>query len=110
MIFNPVIDIWIWSIVGAFLALMGIRAWIIENGQGRLGRTPAKVKVLNGTIAAVVGALVVMLTVQGGALLVTSVVTRTDPSKAVAQPDPNAPPPAAGQPGAQPPAAPPAGG
>lgn len=111
MVFNQALDIWIWGIVVAFLAMMGIRAWVVENGRGRLGRTSAKVKVLNGSIVTVVAALVVMLTIQGGALLVHSVVTKTDP-KPAAQVDPGAAQPAGtpAAPGAQPPAAPPAAG
>ena len=79
---NPSFDVWVWLVAGVFLALVAARAWVVETGQGRLGRTPAKVQVLTGSIAGVLVLLVALLAVQGGALLVESIVTKTNPATA----------------------------
>jgi hypothetical protein len=108
---DPALDGWVWGTAALFLLLLGTRAWLVETGQGRLGRTPAKVQALTGASVVVALGLVVLLTVQGGALLVTSILTGTEPN-AAAPADPGAPPPVdAGAPAAPAPApAAPAGG
>lgn len=62
-------DLWAWSALGLLLALLGIRAWVVESGHAKLGRTPVKVKVLTG--ACVLGAVVLvgLVTVDGGSYL-----------------------------------------
>ena len=79
---DPSLDVWVWVACLVLLALLGARAWVVETGQGRLGRTPVQVRVLSaGVVLAVVG-LFGMLAMQGGVLLVDSIVTGTDPSEA----------------------------
>jgi hypothetical protein len=78
-VFNPALDVWIWITCLALLGVLGARAWVVETGQGRLGRTPAKVQVLTAASAGVLVLLVVLVAVQGGALLVNSILTGTDP-------------------------------
>ena len=60
-------DGWVWGALGLLLALLGIRAWVVETGHATLGRTPVRVKLLTG--ACVLGGLLVvgLLTVDGGA-------------------------------------------
>jgi hypothetical protein len=124
---NPALDIWVWTCCVVLLALMGARAWVVETGRVRLGRTPVKVRVLTGGVLVSLVALVGLLLMQGGALFVDSVVNGTDPAAvyygthddtaggdAAADPgaaDPAPADPAApADPGAQPPAGqPPAG-
>jgi hypothetical protein len=76
---NSALDGAVWGTTALFLVLIGARAWVVETGQGRLGRTPAKVQVLTGATAVVLAGLLALLTVQGGALLFESIVTGTDP-------------------------------
>ena len=129
---NPALDIWVWVACLALLAMLGARAWVVETGQGRLGRTPVQVKVLTGGVVVVMAGLFGLLALQGGILLVDSLITGTDPSiayygtdegdgggddggaDAPADPAPADPaaPPAGAPPAGAPPAgvAPPAGG
>lgn len=96
---NPLPDGLVWATVAVFLVLIGARAWVVETGEGRLGRAPAKVRALTGATVGVLVVLVALLAVQGGALLVRSLLTGTEPLPAA---------PAAGQavPGEPVPAAP----
>lgn len=102
------LDWLVWTAVALFFVLLGLRAWVVEAGSGRLGRSPARVQVLTVATGTVLAGLVVLLAVQGGALLVTSILTGTDP---LGGPAP-AGAPAAVDPAVVPvaPAAPPAGG
>ena len=50
-------DSWAWSALGLLLVLLGVRAWVVETGYARLGRTPVKVTVL--TTACVASAALV---------------------------------------------------
>jgi hypothetical protein len=90
---NPALDVWVWATFGVFLVLMATRAWLAETRQARLGRTTTGVKVLAGSTAVTVCALAVLLSIQGGTLLVESIVNKTDPSTAYygTVPDPAAP-------------------
>jgi hypothetical protein len=110
MVINPALDIWVWVAVVALLALLGARAWVVETGQGRLGRTPVQVKVLTGAVALVAAGLFGLMAMQGGVLLVQSIITGTDPRDSLIVPNDPAPAPAAPPAGGVPaPAAPPAG-
>ncbi|MCW2717719.1 hypothetical protein [Pseudonocardia sp.] len=82
MTINPAHDIWVWGAAALFLVLMGSRAWVVETSRTRLGRTSAKAKALSGAIVVSLAGLVVLLGLQGGDLLVTSIVNGTDPSAA----------------------------
>jgi hypothetical protein len=115
---NPSLDIWVWVCCAVLLGVLGARAWVVETGQGRLGRTPVQVKVLTGAVVVVIAALFGLLAMQGGVLLVESLVNGTDPSEVyygsndAADPpaaDPAAPPAGAPPAGAPPAGAPPAG-
>ncbi|MFC4947691.1 hypothetical protein [Pseudonocardia sp. GCM10023141] len=93
---DPSLDVWVWVAVLLLLIVLGARAWVVETGSLRVGRTPVKVRVLTYASVAVLAGLVALLGVQGGGLLVQSVVTGTDPSKQAQidqgqVPDPNAP-------------------
>ncbi len=98
---NPAFDVWVWGSAVLFLLLMGARAYVVETGQVRLGRTPTSARVLTAAIVLVVVALGGLLAKQGGTLLFSSIVHHTDPSKIPdVVLDPNQPPdpaPAAGQ-------------
>jgi hypothetical protein len=59
-----------WASLGLLLALLGIRAWVVETGHATLGRTPVKVKVLTAACALAVALVAGMVTVAGGAQLV----------------------------------------
>ncbi|MFC5994810.1 hypothetical protein ACFQE5_11365, partial [Pseudonocardia hispaniensis] len=61
---------WVWTTFGALLALMAARAWVVETGYRRLGRTPVREKVLTGAVAVVLVGLVVLLAANGGLQLV----------------------------------------
>lgn len=65
-----VADGWVWAAVGLLLALLGIRAWVVESGHATLGRTPVRVKVLTGACAAVAVLVTGAVAVDGGARLV----------------------------------------
>jgi hypothetical protein len=105
---NPANDVWVWGTGVLFLLLMGARAYAVETGQVRLGRTPALARVLTAGIGLVLVALCGLLAMQGGSLLFSSIVHHTDPSKipnVVLDPNDPAPDPAAGDPAAGAPAA-----
>jgi hypothetical protein len=87
LVINPAQDIWVWLIFALFLVVVAARAWVVETGQGRLGRTPVKVKLLTATSVLVLVGLMSLIAVQGGALLVESVLTGTDPATKVYGPD-----------------------
>src|SRR4051812_37757616 len=101
VVLNPAFDVWVWLTLLLFLIVVGARAWVVETGQGRLGRTPVKVKLLTATSVLVLLGLLTLITMQGGYLLVSSLITGSDPSTAVYGPssdsgsnapaDPNAP-------------------
>jgi hypothetical protein len=112
---NPALDVWVWVASALLLAVLGARAWVVETGQARLGRTPVKVRVMTGAVVVVLVALFGLLAMQGGILLVDSLLSGTDPAAVYYGPDgepgggDDAGDPAAGRPpagGAQPPAAP----
>jgi hypothetical protein len=64
------IDVWVWALLGVLLALLGMRAWVVETGHATLGRTPVKVRVLTGACAMTAALVVGMVTIDGGARLV----------------------------------------
>lgn len=78
---NTAYDVWVWATAVLFLLLMGARAYAVETGQARLGRTPTTARVLTAAIVLVVVVLGGLLAVQGGTLLLTSIVHHTDPSQ-----------------------------
>jgi hypothetical protein len=100
-VIDPARDIWVWAACLVLLILLGARAYVVETGQGRLGRTPAKVRVLTGGVVVAILGLFGLLAMQGGILLVDSLVNGTDPAAvyygqtddtdAGAQADPDAP-------------------
>ncbi len=99
---NPAYDVWVWGAGVLFLLLMGIRAYVVETGQVRLGGTPTAARVLTVAIVLVLVALGGLLAKQGGIVLYSSIVHHTDPSQipnlvldpAPANPTPAAPAPA----------------
>ncbi len=105
---NPALDVWVWATCGLFLVLMATRAWLVETRHARLGRTTVAVKVLAGSIVLTLAGLGVLLSIQGGTLLVNSIITKTDPATAYYAnlPDDGAPAPAAPAAGAPPAPAP----
>ncbi len=94
---NPALDVWVWAACGLFLVLMAIRAWLVETRQARLGRTTVAVRLLAGSTVLTLVGLAVLLSIQGGTLLVNSIITKTDPAAAYYAnlPDDPAPAPAA---------------
>ena len=95
---NPAFDVWVWATGLLFLVLMGVRAYVVETGQVRLGGTPAAARLLTMAIFLVLIGLGGLLALQGGTLLVSSIVNHTDPSlipNVVLDPTPPAPDPAA---------------
>ena len=60
---------WVWSSFGLLLALLGARAWVVETGQTRLGRTPVRVRILTGACALAAALVVTAVTANGGARL-----------------------------------------
>ena len=62
-------DWWAWGTLGLLLALLGIRAWVVESGHATLGRTPVKVKVLTGACAVAAVLVTGVVAVDGGARL-----------------------------------------
>ena len=77
---NPAFDVWVWATGLLFLVLMGVRAYVVETGQVRLGGTPAAARLLTMAIFLVLIGLGGLLALQGGTLLVSSIVNHTDPS------------------------------
>ena len=63
-------DAWVWASLGLLLALLGIRAWVVETGHASLGRTPVRVKVLTGACALALALVAGSVAVNGGARLV----------------------------------------
>ena len=107
---NPAHDVWVWGTGALFLLLMGARAYAVETTQVRLGRTPAAARMLTAGSALVLVVLCGLLAMQGGTLLFSSIVHRTDPSKIPnVVLDPNQPADAGDAPAPGPPAAPPPG-
>jgi hypothetical protein len=78
---NPAYDVWVWAAGLLFLLLMGVRAYVVETGQVRLGGTPAAARLLTIAIFLVLVGLGGLLALQGGTLLVSSIVNHTDPSQ-----------------------------
>ncbi|HEY0813049.1 MAG TPA: hypothetical protein VGE11_07185 [Pseudonocardia sp.] len=78
---NPAHDGWVWGAGVLFLLLIGARAYTVETGQVRLGRTPALARMLTAGSVLVLVVLCGLLAMQGGTLLFSSIVHRTDPSK-----------------------------
>jgi hypothetical protein len=64
-----VADWWAWGTLTLLLALLGIRAWVVESGHASLGRTPVKVKVLTGACAVAAVLVTGVVAVDGGARL-----------------------------------------
>ncbi|MCO1656004.1 hypothetical protein [Pseudonocardia humida] len=119
---DPSLDKWVWISAALFLALLGIRAYLVETGRRQLGGTPTKVKAVTIASGVVLSALVVLFMMQAGTLLVQSLITGSDPIALLGgtdnQPGPNGQgqpvtpdqAPAGGQPAAPEGAAPPAPG
>jgi len=108
-VINPANDIWVWGTGVLFLVLMGVRAYVVETGQVRLGGTPALARLLTAAVVLTLVALGGLLAIQGGIVLYTSIANHTDPSQIpnlVLDPTPAAPTPAPAAPGAPVPAAP----
>ena len=59
----------VWSSFGLLLVLLGARAWVVETGQTRLGRTPVRVRILTGACALAAVLVVTTVTANGGARL-----------------------------------------
>ncbi|MCE0762133.1 hypothetical protein LWC35_04280 [Pseudonocardia kujensis] len=104
MTIDPAFDKWVWLSFLGLLAVLGIRAWVVESSRGRLERTPTRVRALTVASVCVVAVVVALLTVQGGRQVVHSVLTRTDPVTGLPLDEPQRPAPAAADPNA--PAAP----
>lgn len=86
---DPAFDGWVWGSAFLVLALLAVRAWLVETGQARLSRTTTRVR---GVTAAVVVAMVVftvLLGVQGGAQFVTDVYLAKTGQAVPGQPDIN---------------------
>lgn len=83
-------DVWVWATAALLLVLLATRAWVVETGRARLGRTSRQVKTLTGASAVVLVGLVALLGVQGGAVLVSSIINKTDPNVALYGPAPGA--------------------
>lgn len=78
-VFSPTLDALVWVTVLLFLLVLGARAYVAETGYARTGRNPPAARAFTVGAVALFAALAVLLTVQGGQLLVHSVITRTDP-------------------------------
>jgi len=77
-------DVTVWVGLGLVLALIGVRAWVVETGHARLGRTPVKVKVLTAVCALAVAVVAGAVAADGGVQLAGLVL---DPAKAKALED-----------------------
>jgi hypothetical protein len=114
---DPALDVWVWILLVVLLALLAIRAWVVETGRRQFGGTPSRVRALTVASGVVLVALTTLFMTQAGALLVQAVVTGTDPVAQLGDAD-NGPdadgvqaPPGQGAGAAPaPPAAPPAAG
>ncbi len=100
-------DGWVWGALALLLALLGIRAFVVETGHATLGRTPVRVRVLTGACVLVTVVLAGLVTLDGGSYLLW-LLTHPDEARAIqeaaeaaAEAAETAPPP--------PPSAPPAG-
>jgi len=94
-VINPALDVWVWGAGVLFLLLMGVRAYVVETGQVRLGGTPTAARVLTVAIFFVLVGLGGLLAMQGGIVLYTSIAHHTDPSQIPNLVLDPAPPPAA---------------
>jgi hypothetical protein len=121
--FNPQLDLVIWLVAALLLVLFGVRAWLVETGRARLGRSSAKIRALTVASVLAICGLTVLMWFQGGWLMYDAIFKGTDPQAvyyssddtAVPAPppvDPAAPPVDPAAPPADPaaPPAPPAGG
>jgi hypothetical protein len=88
---DPANDVWVWATAALFLALLAARAWVVETGRTKVGRTSRQVRTLTGASAVALVGLITLLGMQGGVLLVTSIVNGTDPSTSFYGPAPAAP-------------------
>ncbi|GAA4537906.1 hypothetical protein [Pseudonocardia xishanensis] len=102
MTLDPGFDKWVWLGFFGLLAVLGVRAWVVERSRGRLARTPGWVRTLTGASVVMVAVVLGLMWVQGGQQVVNAVVNRVDPvtglpldqpAAAVVAPaaDPNAP-------------------
>lgn len=80
MTIDPGFDKWVWLVAAIFAVVLGARAWVVETSRTRPGQTSVAVRTFTGLTLAVLALLVVMLAIQGGSLLVHSIVTGTDPT------------------------------
>jgi hypothetical protein len=95
MTIDPGFDKWVWLSFLGLLAVLGIRAWVVESSAGRLERTPTRVRALTLASVGVVAIVVALLAVQGGQQVVHSVLTRTHPVTGLPLDEPQQPAPAA---------------
>ena len=79
MVIDPALDVWVWATALLLLVVLAARAWFVETGRARLGRTPVKVRALTATAVVVLAGLVGLLVRQGGAQLVDAIATGTQP-------------------------------
>ena len=98
-------DVVVWGATLLVFVLLGARAWAVETAGARLYRTASRVRVLTVASWLSLVALLALMGVQGGALLVQSILTRSDPSLTAVVVPANPPPAAPADPNA-PPAAP----
>lgn len=84
---NPSLDPWVWLTASLFMALMGARAWVVETGSTRPGGKAPASRLLHGAVGVTLAVLVGLLTIQGGALLVTSIINGTEPNAAAVAPE-----------------------
>lgn len=80
MTIDPAFDKWVWLVAALFTVVLGARAWVVETSRTRPGQTSVAVRAFTGLTLTVLALLVVMLTIQGGRLLVHSIATGTDPT------------------------------
>ncbi len=108
-------DGWVWGTSALLLALLGIRAWVVETGHATLGRTPVRVTVLTG--ACVLGTVLLagLVALDGGSYLLW-LLTHPDEARAIqeaaeaaAEAAETAPPTAPPPPPTAPPTGPPTG-
>jgi hypothetical protein len=118
-VIDPARDKWVWATALLLLLLMAARAWVVETTAQRPRHAVVRVRLLTGAVAGALAALVGLMAMQGGTLLVRSILDGTDPSAPAAAPpvpaapaDPAAPAAPGPAPAQHPPADPaaPAGG